>query len=81
MATKDKLKGLERERGDLHAVIPPLVNAVGQNEAARILKVSQSTISNWLRNNGYVQQTKYVQLSLLETDVEDTAIFQYIREE
>lgn len=48
------MKEIERERGKpLDVVIPPLVNAVGQAEAARKLKTSQGTISRWLKDNGY----------------------------
>lgn len=54
MARKDRIKELEVEKGNLDRVIPPLVNKVGQVEAARKLNTSQGTISRWLKDNGYV---------------------------
>lgn len=48
-----KVRRLEKEHGDLHRVIPEMVNNFGQSEAARRLCVSQTTISRWLRQNGY----------------------------
>lgn len=60
MAAPYKLQALERARGDLHQVIPPLVNSVGQVEAAKELNISQNTISRWLRDNGYTMQVSYV---------------------
>lgn len=45
--------------GDLHEVIPPLVNSFGQAEAARQLGLSQFTISRWLEKNGYVRVVRY----------------------
>lgn len=53
MAKRDRLKELEAERGDLRAVIPPMVKQGGQKAAAAALEVTQSTISNWLRDNRY----------------------------
>lgn len=55
MARPNKLLEIERERGDLHQVIPALVNQNDgmQNKAARILGVSSVTISLWLKKNGY----------------------------
>lgn len=54
MAKKDRIKELEAEKGNLERVIPPLVNRVGQSEAARQLHVSQGTISRWLKDNNYI---------------------------
>lgn len=59
MAERNKLVQVERERGDLHKVIPPLVNAGGQKAAAAALNVTQATISGWLRKNGYQQIVKW----------------------
>lgn len=53
MAKRHKLREVARLEGDLHAVIPNLVNQGGQALAAQVLKVSQATISNWLKSNGY----------------------------
>ena|SRR6266540_2667319 len=57
MAKPGKLKVLEAERGNLERIIPPLVNAHGVVEAARKLKLSGATISDWLKDNGYVSRT------------------------
>jgi predicted transcriptional regulator len=60
MARRYKLKDLERKYGDLHKIIPRLVNQRGQQEdAARALKVSQATISDWLKDNGYQLVRRY----------------------
>lgn len=53
MARKDRLKEVQAERGDLREHIPSLVNQGGQKAAADALEVSQSTISNWLKDNRY----------------------------
>lgn len=60
MARPYRIKELEREHGDLHCVIPKLVNELGQSGAAHELGVSQATISQWLRLNGYVKREKWV---------------------
>lgn len=60
MAARYKLRDLEERHGDLHTVIPALVNQHGQYEAGRLLGVSGATISNWLRDNGYTLKTEYV---------------------
>lgn len=59
MARRFKLKELEATKGDLHKVIPPLVNQIGQAGAAEELGVSQFTISRWLRDNGYEMTITY----------------------
>jgi DNA-binding transcriptional regulator YdaS (Cro superfamily) len=60
MANKKLLK-IEEVRGKpLDRIIPPLVNKGGQAEAARDLGVSQATISQWLKDNHYVQLVTYV---------------------
>lgn len=56
----NKLKKLEAERGNLEAIIPPLVNAHGQEGAARELGFSKSTINLWLKQNGYEMRIVYV---------------------
>lgn len=59
MARRFRLTELEDQYGNLHKVIPPLVNEVGQAETARRLGVSQATISVWLKANGYESKTVY----------------------
>lgn len=59
MAKRHRLREVEKLVGDLHGVIPVLVNQHGQAEAARRLGVSQGTISRWLRVNGYVVTYTY----------------------
>ncbi len=54
-----KVKRLEKKYGDLHVVIPPLVNRYGQQTAANILGVAASTICVWLQENGYKRVTRY----------------------
>lgn len=46
-------------KGDPHDAIPELVNEFGQLEAARILGLSQATISRWLKKNGYIAVTTW----------------------
>lgn len=60
LARPYKIPELEDRHGDLHKVIPPLANKHGQNEAARILGISQSTVSHWLKSNGYKQIRQWV---------------------
>ncbi|MBN8594016.1 MAG: hypothetical protein J0M33_19835 [Anaerolineae bacterium] len=62
MAKRNAMAVLEKEKGDLHKVIPPLVNAGGQKLAATELNVSQATISEWLTRNRYVRKVQYVPL-------------------
>ena len=59
MAKRFKLRELEEQYGDLHKVIPKLVNTGGQSYAAFQLGTTQSTINRWLRANGYVQAVRY----------------------
>lgn len=59
MAKRFKLRDLEKERGDLHKIIPSLVNQGGQNLAANNLNVSAATIGKWLKDNGYKQIVRY----------------------
>lgn len=60
MAKPNRLREIEEQYGDLQKIIPHLVNEHGQAEAARLLDVSPSTISLWLKHNGYVLVTQYV---------------------
>lgn len=62
MASKDRIKELEKERGDLHNVIPALVNQQGQAGAAAALDTTQATISRWLRKHGYQKQEQWVRI-------------------
>lgn len=58
MARRFKLRDLQKEKGrPLDAIIVPLVNAGGQKHAAEKLGVSQSAISDWLRENHYTSIT------------------------
>lgn len=59
MAKRHRIRELEKQHGDLHKVIPPLVNELGQGETARKLSISQATISNWLKQNRYVKVVYY----------------------
>lgn len=54
-----KLKSIEQEHGDLHNLIPPLVNKLGQAPAAEKLGVAASTINLWLKENGYQKVIRY----------------------
>lgn len=60
MARPYRLVEIQEAQGDLHELIPRLVNEFGsQRAAADYLGVSQFTISTWLRSNGYVSKTVY----------------------
>ena len=59
MARRNRLLEIEREHGDLHQIIPPLVNEDGQARAANELHVTQATICNWLREHHYHRITRY----------------------
>jgi len=59
MARRHVLRDLESQYGDLHKIIPPLVNTGGQAYAANQLNTTQSTISNWLKANGYRPTVTY----------------------
>lgn len=66
MAKRDALKDLEQLYGDLHEIIPSLVNQGGQTFAAFQLNTTQATISNWLKHNGYTKKTEWVKEGVLE---------------
>lgn len=58
---------LETLHGDLHQVIPQMVTEKGQEEAAQILKVKQSWLSRWLRENGYRRIVQWVREPVKES--------------
>jgi hypothetical protein len=68
MAKRNVLQEVERIRGDLHKVIPPLCNAGGQRLAAQALGVTQATISEWLTRNRYIRKVHYVQSSEVQAE-------------
>lgn len=57
---KQVLKELEREKGDLELVIPPLVNRIGVVKAGRDLKMSGATVGKWLEDHGYIRRVEWV---------------------
>jgi len=59
MAKRYQLREIERMGGDLHKIIPLLVNQGGQKGAADTLCVTQATISRWLKMNGYRKVQRY----------------------
>jgi hypothetical protein len=60
MAKRFKIHQLEREKPNLEALVVHLVNKGGQAEAARVLDVTQATISNYLKRLGYRPVTIYL---------------------
>jgi hypothetical protein len=46
--------------GNLHEVIPAMVNQIGQLKAADRLGVSPHTVNRWLKENGYKLKRQYV---------------------
>jgi transposase-like protein len=56
-----KVRSIEDIQGELHHVIPPLVNKYGQWEAGRRLGISGTTINRWLKDNGYRRRVTYIQ--------------------
>ena len=60
---KYKAVQLEKQYGDLHLLIPPMVNMHGQAFVAQSLGVSQYFISNWLKQNGYVMGITYIRIT------------------
>lgn len=60
MARKNRLKELESELGNLEEVIPPKVNRQGQRRTAQELGVSESTINDYLKKNGWKLHMVYV---------------------
>ena len=55
-----RVKGLQQKYGDLHRVIPRLVNEGGQLKAAKVLGLSPATINKWLKDNGYQKRIQYI---------------------
>lgn len=55
-----KLKIVESEKGDLHEIIPRLVNQKGQRQAGIELGLSAATINSWLKRNGYIKKIQYI---------------------
>lgn len=62
-----KLGKVEQQFGNLHDVIPKLVNEKGQHGAGQELGVSGSTINKWLRDNGYRQVVRYVKWEITDS--------------
>lgn len=60
MARAYRILELEQKYGDLHKVIPEMVNKHGQNTTGERLGVSASTINLWLKHNGYRLRKQYV---------------------
>lgn len=65
MAKRDRLLEIERERGDLHMVIPALLNECNglQRVAAARLGVSPATISYWLKKHGYTAVVRWEKIA------------------
>ena len=59
MAKPNRLKEIETSIGPLEEVIPRLVNEGGQKHAADRLNISITTISLWLKANGYVKRERW----------------------
>lgn len=60
MANKTIEGLLQDQHGDLHEVIPSMVSIHGQQKAAYLLNVTQAWISRWLKENGYVEERRWV---------------------
>lgn len=58
-----RIRQIEREYSDMHSVIPKLVNVHGQAQAAQLLGISQTTVSKWLKDNGYVRVIRFERLN------------------
>jgi len=54
-----RIKQLQESKGDLHQVIPPLVNKYGQSKSAQMLGICSATINRWLKENGYRKKIVY----------------------
>lgn len=66
MARPYVLQELESQYGNLEEIIPKLVNQGGQKFAAFQLNTSQSTISKFLKEHGYIQKTEWIKEGELE---------------
>lgn len=73
MAKPGVLKEFESKGVDLNAAIPAMVNQEGQKGAATALGVSVSTISQWLKTNGFVARTIYTRPDGIVEVVPDAA--------
>lgn len=62
MAKRFKLKEVQEQKGDLGTVIPDLLKAHNgsQKDVAEELGVTQATISNWLKENDFIQVKQWV---------------------
>lgn len=58
-----RVREIQKKYGDLHNVIPKLVNAKGQSAAGKELGLSSATINLWLKNHGYKKVIQYVRES------------------
>lgn len=57
MPRPNKIEEVAKQRGKpADSIVLPLVNKGGQKLAAYHLGVTQSTVSDWLRDNGYVSR-------------------------
>jgi len=65
MAKPYRLDELEKTVGEpLDSLIPRIVNEKGsQKVAAKALNVAESTVSLWLRQNGYTVKKQWVKCS------------------
>lgn len=65
MAKPHRLSELERQLSEpLDTLIPRVVNAkASQKAAAKELGLAESTVSDWLRKNGYRAVTQWVKCS------------------
>lgn len=58
MSRPNKIEEIAKERGKpADSIVLPLVNKGGQKLAAHHLGVTQSTVSDWLRDNDYASIT------------------------
>lgn len=55
MARPNKIEAIAKERGkSADSIVMPLVSRGGQKLVAEKLGVSQTAVSDWLKDNGYV---------------------------
>lgn len=65
MAQKTVERLLVMQHGNLHEVIPRLVQELGQVGASEKLGVTQNWVSRWLKANGYAMQIVYIRTNEL----------------
>ena len=58
----------ERHHKKLEALIPDLVNTIGQKSTAEALQVSTAFISQWLKKNGYIAKITWVKVDIAEVE-------------